>query len=116
MKSPIGSPTEAQKRRFQLMQHHGCLACLIEGRPGNPADVHHLLSGGRRIGHDATIALCCWHHRGSHSMLSDRHAAEIMGPSLAKESRKFQRRYGTDAELLEMQNRLLSEVESTFVR
>lgn len=115
MRSTIGSPTKEHQRRFQLMQHFGCVACYLEGRPGNPADVHHLLSGGRRIGHDASIALCCWHHRGVHSMLSDRHAADIMGPSLAKEPRKFQHRYGHDAVLLKLQNELLAEAEKTVV-
>lgn len=115
MKSPIGSPTKEHQRRFQLMQHFGCVACYMEGRSGSPGDVHHLLSGGRRIGHDATVCLCEWHHRGVPKAGGEELAASILGPSLAKEPRKFRHHYGHDAVLLKLQNELLSEAEKTVV-
>ena len=41
----------------------GCVVCHLTGHPGTIAEIHHLLSGGRRIGHKATIPLCVGHHR-----------------------------------------------------
>ena len=68
-----------------------------------PADVHHLLSGGRRRGHSYTIPLCPWHHRGTFATTDEftaREIEEMYGPSLARSPRKFREVFGTDEELL----------------
>jgi hypothetical protein len=98
--------TQTDRRRFELLQEVGCVACLIEDELQGqlrlsltPSDVHHLLSGGRRKGHQSTIPLCPWHHRGVGAMGLWQTRA-LYGPSMATEPRAFRDRYGTQAELL----------------
>lgn len=68
---------------------------------------HHLKGKSR---HDLTIGLCCWHHMAipfpgwSHKGMRD-----YYGPSLAEGSKAFHLEFGTDAELLEVQNQILAE-------
>jgi Recombination enhancement, RecA-dependent nuclease len=71
-------------------------------------EIHHLLSGNKRIGHHATIPLSTWHHRGQpYPSFNAFLMAETYGPSLARQSKAFHARYGTDQELLERTNKLL---------
>ena len=65
-------PTKAEQERFQAMRRIGCIACFIGRQIGIASaqlahrnlEIHHLLSGGRRIGHEATVCLCHYHHQG----------------------------------------------------
>lgn len=112
-----GKPTKAEAQRFDAMARCACLACLMNRQLGWGATLmelesHHLLSGGRRVGHMHTVRLCHYHHQakrlpGAHT--SYRAAAEIFGPSLEREPRRFRHVYGTDADLLALQNRMLGE-------
>lgn len=87
--------------RFREFQRIGCIACRMNGHAGEPADIHHLLSGGRRRGDEYTIPLCAWHHRGQTMMHCSRSdMTEDFGPSLAHGSRAFRAHYGSDDELL----------------
>ena len=88
------------------------MACRQNGLhrcDGEGSDAHHLLNGGRRRGHEFTIALCPWHHRGvpPEGTAGCIGAALVFGPSLALSSREFHIFYGSDDELLETQNRLI---------
>jgi len=60
---------------------------------GTPAEVHHMLSGGRRMGHLFTIPLCYLHHR------SGRNDDTIV--SRDQNQPRFEARYGPELELLE---------------
>ncbi len=105
---------KAEQARFDRLKQGGCMACIQRGidiAGQGLVEVHHLLSGGRRIGHMATVGLCCWHHRAC-LYFAHNHAdmrAEY-GPSLAEGSRPFRDEFGTDTELLQMQNEILGEV------
>lgn len=68
-------------------------------------DAHHLLSGGRRVGHAATVALCPWHHRGipPFDAMSQKQATEMFGPSWELGSKPFRAMYGSDDELMNVQ-------------
>lgn len=101
------APTKAEQRRFLDLQEIGCMACRIEGSPGEPSDIHHLVEGGKRLGHSYTIPLCPWHHRGI-SELPANVATHQFGPSLARSKRAFVERYGTERALLRKANKLLS--------
>lgn len=105
----MSSPIKADRERFRLLQVIGCIACTIDGRPKVPPDIHHLLSGGRRIGHQATIPLCPHHHRGliPADCRTAREAEERHGPSLAVSPRAFKERYGSEEDLLETVNYML---------
>ena len=80
----------------------GCIACYVSGMGHRGGDIHHLLSGGRRIGEMAVICLCPSHHRGglgSGDFIS-RH------PWLAR----FEKAYGKEAVLLEKTKRLVAKI------
>ena len=105
--------TPEESARLDAIQ--SCVACLLNDQRGGylptgmPVERHHLLSGGIRIGHLATIGLCQHHHRGQcHHGRNSSEMAALYGPSLAKGSRPFHAHYGTDAELLALQNELLA--------
>lgn len=67
---------------------YGCIACRKDGHFFEPAQVHHITSGFRRMGHLFTIPLCPGHHTGT-----DR-------PSVHGAKRTFEQQYGTQLELL----------------
>jgi hypothetical protein len=105
------SRTKAEQARFDAIKHGGCVACMQRGidmAGQGLIHVHHLLSGGRRIGHMATIGLCVWHHVAA-LFFGCAHAEmrETYGPSLAEGSKPFHAEFGTDKELLDMQNAIL---------
>lgn len=100
--------TPADEARIDAIKHGLCIACLLEGITTLFPEAHHLLSGGRRRGHRFTIGLCIWHHRGQcHDGETTTSMTRRYGPSLAKGSKPFHQRYGSDDELLELQDGLL---------
>lgn len=97
------------------MQEVGCVACALDGVLSVPGDVHHLLSGGRRVSHSATVCLCPFHHRGiiPEGRKPDEYQ-EVHGPSLALKPTAFRRRYGDEEELLAIQEALLDHYLETI--
>ena len=97
----LPSPTKEESAWMDSISRLGCIVCLLQGHPGTPAEVHHMLSGGRRIGHLWTLPLCCpGHHR--------------YGDGVKKISRhnwksQFEAAYGTESELLKRTQRLVAE-------
>lgn len=87
-----------------------CICCHQLDLPSSYVEIHHLLSGNRRIGHLATVGLCPWHHRG---IALEGHTAQSMGieygPSLAHGSKPFRARFGSDADLLAYQDAMLDK-------
>lgn len=109
------SLTKADEARRDLIHAGHCMACMqrgIDQRGMGVVQWHHLLSGGRRIGHQATIGLCCWHHVGAPFWAcTHEEMREEYGPSLAEGSKPFYAEFGSDAELLAMQNEFLREAQ-----
>lgn len=112
-------PTNLELVRFDCIRRIGCIACLKNQEVGRASatlvlrrlEIHHLLSGGRRIGHEATICLCHYHHQAKFLPYVDygyKAQADAFGPSLEREPRRFHEMYGTDEELLALQNELLA--------
>lgn len=99
------APTVAESAWMDAITALGCIACLIDGHPGTPGAVHHLLQGGRRIGHLFTICLCDpGHHQN--------------GQQLGKVSRhpwkaRFEEQYGTEQALLELTEQLVAQRKAT---
>ena len=94
------TPTAEERAWMDAISAIGCIACLIDGHPGTPADVHHILRAGRRIGHLHTIPLCPGHHRdgtGSPGLIA-RHPYKA----------RFEASYGTESELLARSRALVS--------
>lgn len=108
MKHSTGKPTKAQEERFRWIREVGCVACRMRMRGWQCAEVHHLTvtgqHGGKRRGHDFTVGLCPYHHRGALNGMSTVQAREELGPSLALEPRAFRELFGRDDRLLELQD------------
>lgn len=77
----------------------GCVVCRNLGLGPSLAEVHHVLRSGRRQSHKHVIPLCWPHHRGGMNTpeLVSRHPWR----------KEFERRYGTEQQLLEQVNREL---------
>lgn len=99
-----GTPTKADLHRFDMLHRIGCIACRKAGSGYAIPEVHHVLSGGRRIGHQATLPLCPHHHRFPSN-------GTVVGPSLADGSRVFAAKWGTQQQLLAEVNQLIAELE-----
>lgn len=104
-----GNPTKAQQARFDAIKERGCIACAMRGL-NRMAEIHHLTVGGKhgqkRRGHDYTVGLCPWHHRGENTFY-DASPEAIYGPSYALQPRKFREVFGQDDVLLAYQNELI---------
>ncbi len=111
MKHSTGKPTKAERARLERLAGMLCVACCIYGKPTcHKVEIHHLLSGNKRRGHLFTIPLCSWHHRGDPwTDCTARYMEANYGPSLARSSKAFHEKFGTDEELLKHVNEWLGE-------
>lgn len=93
--------TKDEKAWMDAVVAYGCIACHIDGVAPRPTAIHHLLRGGRRIGHKFTIGLCepGHHQNGKPLKLVSRH------PDKAA----FEKKYGTEAQLLKRTQRVLKK-------
>lgn len=109
-----GAPTKAQAARFLAIKEIGCIVCLSQGVT-RAAEIHHMTCGGlhgqKRRGHDFTIGLCPWHHRGENAFGSAALGDAAYGPSYAREPRKFRETFGSDDVLLALQDQLIGELQ-----
>ena len=85
--------TKAQ-RHMQNVASLGCIACRRTGKGATPAEVHHILRNGKRIDDFSVLPLCTRHHREG---VNDEHYV-----SRHPWKREFEKRYGTEQELLEL--------------
>ena len=92
--------TLLEKRWMDAITQLGCIVCLLFfAAPRTPGAVHHLLSGGRRIGHLHTICLCDpGHHQNGKAPKISRHPNR----------ERFERAYGTEADLLAKSRELVA--------
>jgi hypothetical protein len=113
MKHSTKPPTKSEAARFAKLKALGCVACLKDGRDMDelmPPEIHHQLRGGRRIGHEATIPLCYWHHQGlPYDEVPASWFLATLGPSFDKHKFQFRQRYGSDEALLAYVNEQIGE-------
>lgn len=113
MRHSTGKPTKDEQARMAAIKELGvCVACHVSGKQRwpQPVDVHHLLSGNRRRGHRYTVGLCGWHHRKLTDFgCTEKEMRDDLGPSLADGSKPFRAAFGSDDELLALQDALLHE-------
>jgi Recombination enhancement, RecA-dependent nuclease len=100
MKTSLNSPTKYEQTRIDAMRKLGCCACAVLGVPNlNQLELHHILSGGVRMGHYFSVFLCRGHHQGDWSSLQwiepDKRVAISDGRKL------FTAVYGTERSLWE---------------
>lgn len=108
------TPTKAESARMDAIKELGCILGHKLDLGWVPAEIHHLTIGGKhgskRRGHEFTIGLNPWSHRGEpFNGLTTAQCMEMFGPSYAKQPRAFRELIGTDDELLAYQNQLLGE-------
>ena len=112
--SPLGEMTAAQALRADAIRDVGCLACRLRfpAIEHVPCEIHHLTTGGwhgqKRRGHDETVGLCTWHHRGESDRSEKSRMRRWLGPSYAREPAAFRDEFGDDDFLLLAQNELLA--------
>jgi len=81
------------EREFQeQVRELGCICCWLDFGVKTPCEIHHCLSGGRRMGEMFVLGLCPTHHR------SGRNDAEVV--SRDHNQSRFERRYGTEEYLM----------------
>jgi hypothetical protein len=97
------APTVDEADRMARVARFGCIACYLDKVFARETAIHHLLRGGVRLGHRYTIGLCDpGHHQwGEQFGMVSRHPTKA----------RFEAKYGTEAELLELTDRLIGYVE-----
>lgn len=107
--------TKADQARLDAIHAMPCLCCSISGcEQLSRTEAHHLTDKGyRRLsgGHQASLPLCGWHHRGEapkgHTPAS---ATLTYGPSLFHTKKLFVMVYGGERALLAKVDESLAEV------
>lgn len=92
--------TKRDLTRFDALQRLGCIVCRKAGSGYRAPDIHHVLRGGRRISHQATLPLCPEHHRIPSN-------GTVVGPSLADGSKLFTAHWGSQQKLLDEVNEMI---------
>lgn len=115
MNHSTSKPTKSQQLRLDRIHAMACIACEFEAEFAKtrketpldqplPTEAHHLVDKGTRKhsgGHDATLPLCRWHHRGELVYpLSGREMRQLYGPSLELSKKVFIALYGSERDLL----------------
>ncbi len=97
-----GAPTKEERAWMDAITQLGCICCLLDGVEPRPTTVHHILRGGVRMGHLYSLPACDpGHHQGGQPLgLISRHPHKA----------RFEQRYGTEAELLDLVKRLVGTV------
>jgi hypothetical protein len=106
------TPTKAQQARMDSIKERGCVVAFKRGHGFVYCEIHHLTVGGKhgqkRRGHDFTVGLNPWSHRGvPFNGWSADECLALFGPSYALEPRRFREVIGSDDALLQLQTELL---------
>lgn len=96
------APNAAERLWLARVADLGCIVCLLFHDSKTPCAVHHIVEGGRRLGHMWTIGLC---DPGHHQNSPDKKAKISRHPTRAR----FVEAYGTEYGLLEKTKELLGE-------
>lgn len=99
--------TKLEEQWVDAIVQLGCIACYLQGFPGTPAEVHHILDGGRRIGHLDTLPLCSpGHHRNGDGVRKiSRHPFKA----------RFEQAYATEETLLQITRALVERRFGLFI-
>lgn len=91
--------TKEEARYLAQVQDLGCIVCRGQGNY-TVAEIHHIVEGGRRKGHEFVLPLCVPHHRGGccTDLYVSRHPFKA----------QFEARYGTEWELFNKVQELLN--------
>lgn len=92
-------PTADESRHMSAVVALGCIACRLDLDQYTPAEIHHTAGKTKLGAHFKVLGLCQWHHRDGKDVewYTSRHPYK----------KRFEARYGTEAELLEKTRELL---------
>lgn len=93
------APTKYEAERIEAMKRLGCVACAVLGIPYADIEIHHILDGGRRMGHWFTIPLCAGHHQGRFTALQRDLIDEKQQVAISDGRKLFNAVYGTERQL-----------------
>lgn len=96
----LQNPTKDERAYMQACKEF-CIVCYMQGHGKNPAHFHHMLSGGKRISHLHGFGLCPTHHNSG--------VNDFVAVSRHPYKATFEKRYGTEAQLLEKTRELVRE-------
>jgi hypothetical protein len=86
-----------EKKHYNKIAELGCCLCLYLSHEATPCEIHHIRRYGGKRDNSPVIGLCPEHHRGNTGVHG-------MG------RKAFESHYGiSEAELLELTNKLLTE-------
>jgi hypothetical protein len=78
----------------------GCVACAAIGVVNHhQIECHHILDGGRRMGHRFTIPLCKGHHQGYFTETQKIRLRDDEQVSIGTGRKPFNEKFGTEREL-----------------
>jgi hypothetical protein len=82
---------KAEREHLNKVAELGCIVCYNNGHAGTPAEIHHINANGMGMRSDnySVIPLCPYHHRNGGY-------GEAVHAGLVA----FEKKYGTEAELL----------------
>ena len=114
-KRKAASPDE--KAYIATVKAAGCICCLqLTPKRRVYAEFNHHNGARGRLGHTVGTGECIWHHRGEpDDGFSKAQMLERYGPSRKYPgSRPFHARFGSDADLLEQQKKVLEDYDGEF--
>ncbi len=97
-------PTALEQTRINAMLKFGCILSAVRKSRGlevptrGKAEVHHLVDGNKRLGHEYTIVLNSWYHRGvvPYPATSKEEARARYGAALSDGRKAFRASHGFD--------------------
>jgi hypothetical protein len=99
---------KSEQARIERMLLLGCVACAAIGVVNHHMiECHHILDGGRRMGHRFTIPLCKGHHQGNFTVVQNMRLLPEERASIAGGRKLFNQMFGTERKLLEKTDFLL---------
>lgn len=102
MKTALAAPTKYETERIEAMKPLGCVACAVLEVPNiNCLELHHILSGGIRMGHWYTIFLCRGHHQGDWQAAQLEWIEPEKRVAMPDSRRRFNAVYGSERSLWE---------------
>lgn len=89
-----GKAVSAAERRYhdRLATEVGCIACRRENRVNHHVSIHHIRGRTKPGAHMAVLPLCFFHHMPNGAGVESVHGNKA----------RFEAKYGTQAELMEM--------------
>ncbi len=112
-------PNRREQLRLHEIQDRGCVPCWLESKLQGrewfvePCDIHHVIQNDW----SQTYGNCPWHHRGvCKNGLTTTIMNGVFGPSMAYDPLRYRSRYGTEAEMLVFQSRLLLKSADEYMR